>query len=80
MNNLLRFFDYFYLKAQTDVVNNRQRKVGVFPKNATHNHFTAGLHLIFLGGLQKLLILMDTANLFRDPKTKSCDPKWGHDP
>ena len=54
MNNLLRFFDYFYLKAQTDVaVNNGQRKDGVTPKNTTQNHFTAGLLLIFLRGLQK---------------------------
>ena len=45
-------------------VYNWKRKDGVTPKNATPNHFTTDLLLIFSGGLQKLLILMNTANLF----------------
>ena len=48
MNNLFQFFDYFFLKAQADiVVYNWKRKVGVTPKNATQNHFTTGQLLIF---------------------------------
>ena len=38
MNNLLRFFNHFDLKAQADIVENSwQRKDGVTPKNATQN-------------------------------------------
>ena len=48
MNNLFQFFDYFYLKAQADiVVYNRKRKDGITPKNATQDHSTKGLLLIF---------------------------------
>ena len=73
MNNLLRVFDYFYLKAQTDiVVNIGQRKDGVIPKNTTQNHFTAGLLFNFLARFAKAFssdqYSQFVLNLFRDPQ------------
>ena len=79
MNNLFQFFDLFYLKAQADIAVNSVKME--LPLKMQHKirstfNFLVRVTKAFNSDEYSQFVL----NMFRDPKTKSCDPKWGRDP